>query len=112
VPCKKGFKHLVEMQKRFAKDGVVCMSVSVDEVKNHGKALDFLKSQGATFANYLLDEETAFWQEKWDMNGPPAVFVFDQQNQRAAKFDCNDPDKPYDHEDVDKAVRQLLRGGR
>jgi hypothetical protein len=96
------------MQRTHAKDGLVCLTVSVDEPKNRHAALDFLKQQGAAFPNYLLDEAVRFWQDKWDINGPPAVFVFDRQN-RWAKFDTSDPDKPYTSDDVEKVVERLLR---
>src|SRR2546421_10443216 len=97
------------MQRKYGKDGLVCLSVSVDEVKNQGRALEFLKRREATFPNYLLDEETDFWQDKWEMNGPPAVFVFNRSNLRAGKFDTSDPKKPFDHADVEKLVLDLLK---
>jgi hypothetical protein len=97
------------MHQKYDKDGLVCMSVSVDELRNKEAALGFLKKQDATFANYLLDEEWDFWQNKWSINGPPAVFVFDRNNRVAAKFDTSDPDKPYTYNDVEQRVRQLLR---
>jgi hypothetical protein len=97
------------MHRKYAKDGLVCISVSVDELKNQNAALEFLKRQNATFANYLLDEEVQFWQDRWDINAPPAVFVFDRQNHRAAKFDTSDPDKSYTYQDVEKVVERLLR---
>ncbi len=97
------------MHRKYGKDGLACLSVSVDEVKDQGKTLDFLKKQGAGFPNYLLDEETEFWQNKWDMNAPPAVFVFDRDNRRAAKFDSGDPDKDFSYADVEKLVLELLK---
>jgi len=51
------------MRQRYAGQGLVCLSVSVDRAERHEAALAFLKAQKATFANYRLDEETAFWQE-------------------------------------------------
>jgi hypothetical protein len=96
------------MHERYAKDGLVCISVSVDELKRQDAALAFLKETKATFANYLLDEETDLWQTKWDINAPPAVFVFDRANRRAAKFDTSDPDKPYSYDDVERVVKKLL----
>ena len=96
------------MHERYASRGLVCLSVSVDPQDRHAAALAFLQSQRATFANYLLDEANSTWQEKWDINGPPAVFVFDRQGKRAGKFDCNDPEKPYGYDDVAKLVQELL----
>lgn len=78
LPCKQEFPHLVALHRKYAADGLVCLSVSVDEEKTAAKALEFLQKQKATFGNYRLDEETDFWQEKWDLKGIPAVFVFDR----------------------------------
>ena len=101
------------MQRRYAKDGLVCMSVSVDEPKRQAAALAFLRGQGAAFANYLLREDTALWQEKFDISGPPAVFVFDREGKRAARFDSEDDKNPFSYEkaEVEALVRKLLRPG-
>jgi len=96
------------MHERYAKQNVVFISVSVDDVKQADEALDFLKKQKATFANYLLNEDGDLWQEKWNIKGPPAVFVFDQEGKRAGKFDNDDPDKQYTYADVEKLVKALL----
>ncbi len=110
VPCKKEFPHLVELHTKYAADGAVCISVSVDELKDAEKALQFLKKVKATFANYRLDEETAFWQDKWDLKGIPAVFVFDREGRRAAKLTNDDPDKQFTYPgDVEPLVKKLLK---
>ena len=99
----------MQLHQKYAKDGLVAMSVSVDTPEDRGKALDFLQKQKATFANYWLDEKGKFWQEKLDITGPPAVFVFDRQGKRAGKFDTNDSDKTYTYDDIEKLVQQLLK---
>jgi len=99
----------VQLHQRDAKDGLVCMSVSVDPAGKRDDALKFLQKQPATFANYWLDEKDTFWQDKLDINGPPAFFVFDRQGKRAAKFTSDDPDKPFKFADVEKVVEQLLK---
>jgi peroxiredoxin len=100
--------HLVEMQRKYAKDGLVVMTVTVDSPDRKDAALKFLRDEKATGPNFLLDEESEFWQTKWKINGPPAAFVFDREGKRARKFDSDDPDKPYDHMDVEKVVKELL----
>jgi hypothetical protein len=35
--------------------------------------------------------------------------VFDRQGRRAARFDCNDPNKQYTPADVERRVLELLR---
>ena len=97
------------MHKHYGKDGVVCMSVTTDEPERKDAALKFLKSKGATFPNYLLDENASLWQEKWTLKAVPAVFVFNREGKRAAKFDNDDPDKQFTYADVEKLVRDLLR---
>ena len=99
----------MQLHQKYAADGLVCMSVSVDPAEQRGDALKFLQSKEATLANYWLDEKEAVWQEKWDIDGPPAVFVFDRQGKRAAKFDAKDPDKPYTYDDIKKLVQRLLK---
>jgi thiol-disulfide isomerase/thioredoxin len=108
LPCKKAFPHMLEMQQRYGKDGLVCMSLTVDPPDKRGAALKFLQDKHATIPNYWLDEKESVWQEKFDSGGPPIVFVFDRQGRRAAKFDNNDPDKSFTPDDVEKLVKQLL----
>ena len=109
VPCKKMLPHLLEMQRKYAADGLVVMTVSVDDPGQREAALKFLQKIKATGPNYLMGEKVEFWQKKWKINGPPASFVFDRDGKRAMRFDSDDPDKPYDHEDVEKVVKDLLR---
>jgi hypothetical protein len=97
------------MQERYGKDGLVCLSVSVDAPDRKAGVLAFLGKQKATFPNYLLDEDAAVWQNQWKIKGPPAVFVFDRAGKRAGKFDSDDPDRPGTPEDVENLVKQLLR---
>ena len=98
------------MHERHAKDGLVCMSVSVDEMDRKPAALKFLQSRGAAFPNYLLNEDITVWQDKLKIAGPPCVFVFDQQGRQVAKFDNNDTDKVPVYERVEARVRELLSG--
>ncbi len=112
-PCREEFPHLVALHHRHATDGVVCMSVSVDEAEQYGEAVDFLKQQGATFPNYLIqDKDDNAWWDKWNIKGIPIVLVFDRDGKLAKKFDRDDPDNQFTYADVEKLVTDLLsRGG-
>ena len=108
-PCKKEFPHLVALHGKYAADGLVCVSVSMDPATTHEDALKFLSGKKASFANYRLDEETNFAFDRWDINGIPAVFVFQRDGRRAMKFNNVDPDKPFGYEkDIEPLVRKLL----
>jgi len=97
------------VHQKYGSQGVVCLSVSLDLLEKRQAALTFLKSKNADFPNYLLDEEQEFWQAKFNIKAPPAVFVFDRQGRRAGKFDSDDPDRPFRYADVEKRVLELLR---
>jgi hypothetical protein len=85
------------------------MSVTIDELDRKDAALAFLRSKRATFPNFLLDEDASLWQVKWDLKGVPAVFVFDRDGKRAAKFDGDDPDNQFTYADVEALVKKLLQ---
>lgn len=96
------------MHRKYKDKGLVAMSVTVDPAESKPDALKFLQAKGATFANYWLDDPESKYMDKWDVGGPPVIFVFDRLGRRAAKFVGDDPDKPYTAEDVDKVVEKLL----
>lgn len=106
LPCMREFPHLVELHKKYAKDGVVCMSLSLDEAEAHEKALKFLKSKGATFPNYRLTEDGF---EKLRIPSIPVVFVYDRNGAEAARFNDDDPDNKFEYGDVEKMVQQILK---
>ena len=109
APCKREFPNLVELHGKYAAKGLVCVSVSMDESTKHEKALQFLTERKATFPNYRLEEDMKFAFDRWDIKGIPAVYVFQRDGKRAAKFSNDDPDKPFGYEkDIDPLVRSLL----
>jgi len=109
-PCKKEFPHLIDLHRKYGPDGLVCISVTVDPEERKADALKFLQSKNATLVNYHLDEEVTLWQDKWDITGIPAVFVFDRAGNRATKLTNDDPDNQFEYEtDVVPLVRKLLK---
>jgi hypothetical protein len=93
------------MRDRYAKDRLVCLSVSVDDKDDKAKSLAFLKRQNATFTNYLLDEPAEVWQTRLDVAAPPAVLVFDRDGRQIKKFPTDDS---FTYADVEKFVAPLL----
>lgn len=108
LPCKQEFPHLVELHRRYARRGVTCLSVSLDEPAQHATALAFLRQQKATFPNYLLNEsEKSF--DLLDLKGIPAVFVYDRRGQLVRRFTGDDPDHQFTYADVERLVQELLQ---
>jgi peroxiredoxin len=106
APCKKEFPRLVELYQRLGKEGVCCMSVSLDKPKNADAALTFLKSQAPLYTNFIMEDGDVIF-EKWNFNAVPAVFVFDRQGKLARKFTNDDPDKQFTYDEVIKFVEDL-----
>jgi hypothetical protein len=102
------FPKLVDLHEKYAKDGVVCMSVSVDEPDQKALVQDFLTRNQAYFANYLIDDKSDAWWDKWNIKGIPIVLVFDVDGKLARKFDRDDPDNQFTYADVEKLVVELL----
>jgi peroxiredoxin len=98
------------MHKKYAKDGLVAMSVNLDDPENvevMKNVRSFLSDKGAAFVNFVLKEETKVWQEKLGIDGPPAVFVFDRDGKRAHVFK-----ELVKYDEVEKAAVELLKKGK
>jgi thiol-disulfide isomerase/thioredoxin len=108
APCKREFPHLVELHRQYADKGLACMSVALDApVDPNAPApppavLKFLIAKKATFANFWLNEDEQVWK-RFGIEAVPAVFVFDRQGRRAAKFT-----QDFTYADVRKLVEKLL----
>ena len=95
------------MQRKYAKQGLVAVSLSVDDLddkETEGEVLKFLRQQKATFANFLMNEAPEDWQKKLKIEGVPAVFVFNRAGQIEQKY----AEVP-NHAEIEKLVEQLLR---
>lgn len=108
VPCKKEFPGLVALHGKYSAQGVVCVSVSLDDADDKDKAKAFLSKSGAAFTNYLIDDESK-WKEKWNVGAIPIVLVFGTDGKLAKRFDHSDPNKPFTYADVEAFVKTLLK---
>jgi hypothetical protein len=95
------------MHHKYAKDGLVCMSVNLDEKEDASRSLTYLRSQKAVFANYLLDEQAEEWSRRLDISVLPAVMVFGRDGQRVKLFTTETG--PFTYVDVEKLVAPLLQ---
>jgi hypothetical protein len=98
------------MHERYAKDGLVCVSLNVDlELEKMAAVLAFLKRHNATFTNFHLDEPEGAWEERFKTGGLPLIVVFDRDGRKAHQFDTETPGRtPTYEKDVEPAVRKLL----
>lgn len=87
-PCVKKFPHLVDLHKKHAGSGLVCVSVNVfpEELTRKEKVLDFLTKQGASFPNYILkdDANADQWQKDRGVEFTPWLMLFDKAGKPVA----------------------------
>ena len=101
------------MHRKYAKDGLVAISVSLDRLEGTakekeellGKVKSFLRSQGADFTNVLLDDNVDL-EQKFHFIAPPCYFVFDRQG-KWRQFIGDE--RPVDYEAMEKLVVKLLK---
>jgi thiol-disulfide isomerase/thioredoxin len=112
VPCVKKFPHLVELHKKYADKGLVCVSLSMDKVGDEDdykpeKVLKFLKDKGATFPNFIVAEprkdEEAMAKVIGDFSAIPYMAVFDRTGKRVWTSDQKLTD-----EQLDKLIEEQL----
>jgi thiol-disulfide isomerase/thioredoxin len=108
VPCKREFPHLVALQNKYKNDGLVAVSVALDDPSDaeaRGRIVKFLEKQKAGgLTNLQLDEPAELWQQKLGIKGPPCVYVFNREGRIANKWDDN-----VDYAEIEKAVAELMK---
>ncbi len=112
-PCKDNFPHVVEMHQKYASKGLAVISLSLDEPdrpKKVAEAADFLKSQKAVFANYLLDESQDDAFDKLKISAIPAVFLFGPDGKEVKRFTLEDVNNLFTYAQVEKFVEDYLAG--
>ena len=108
-----GFPHLVEMHKKYARDGLRVISVSLDTLDGSAKekkeTIDrvhaFLREKRADFTNLLLNERVD-WDQKFHFIAPPCYFVFDKQGKW---YQFLGDDGPVDYAGMEKLIVKLLK---
>jgi thiol-disulfide isomerase/thioredoxin len=81
-PCKEKFPHVMELHRKYVKDGLAVVSVSVDDVSDpeaRERVKLFLHQQNSTCKNLLLAETPDVWMEKLQMKYVPSMFLFDRE---------------------------------
>lgn len=92
-PCLKELPHLVEMQKKYASQGVHCISVScdydgLDPLDTYREmVLDPLRQIDATITNVMLNVPSDELYPKLELASIPAVYVYGRDGQLVKRFD-------------------------
>ena len=93
------------MHKELSKDGLVVISLTVDDPEDRGAALEFLTRQKATFQNFLLedkDRNEKAGDEKLFHSSPPIMHFFGRDGKKARTLEGKET------EGAEKLVKELL----
>jgi hypothetical protein len=95
------------MHKRYAKDGLEVMAVSLDDPRDPSAreaAVGFLRTARAGFPTYVLTGGMNARPPEFAFQSIPCVFVFDRAGNPPRKFDGG-----FDFGDVERVVRDYLK---
>jgi thiol-disulfide isomerase/thioredoxin len=113
IPCLKNFHHTVDWQKQYAKNGLVVISVSMDDADAETKAnvLEFLQKQKASkltnLQSALGGEEEAMKAFEITGGAIPHYKIYDKTGKLVKSFGV-DPDNPFGPKDIEAALKSAL----
>jgi hypothetical protein len=96
------------MHKKYAGDGFVAMSVSLDNAKDKEIRVEvdaFLTKNQADFTNVILEAPMEEWQEKLKIDSYPCVFIFNRDNRIVRKL----VGEQVDYKAIEAEVVKLLK---
>ena len=110
-PCRKEFPHTVELSRKYARQGLAVVSVSMElEPKSDREvALEFLQAQQATFTNLLsnIDIEDAFAAYNIEGGALPHYKLYDADG-KLIKIFGGASETPPDLKQVEAAIKAAL----
>jgi thiol-disulfide isomerase/thioredoxin len=85
VPCRKSIPHLVELQKRYEKDGLEVVGLNVGGPDDQEKVSDFARAFGVQYTLAIPDDDLISFLLS-DNGDIPQTFVFDRNGQLMKRF--------------------------
>jgi thiol-disulfide isomerase/thioredoxin len=107
-PCKQKFPHVQALQRKYAKQGLAVVAVSVDDVEDpdaRERAKAFLQKQQSVCRNLLLAEKPESWVPKLKMNSIPCLFLFDREGRLINRYDGDSVDLAA----IERRIVELLK---
>jgi hypothetical protein len=95
------------MHKKYGGDGLVALSVSLDNPKDgkiRARVDKFLQEKQASFPNLIAEGDPEDWYNRLKIGAVPGVFVFDRDNHRVKKM----AGEEVDYKVVESEVAKLL----
>jgi hypothetical protein len=98
------------MHKKYANDGLVALSVSLDDANDkevRAQVDDFLTKKQAVFTNLISEGKPDEWQKKLQIDAVPCVYLFNQENRIVKKL-TGEKEK-VDYKVIEAEVVKLLK---
>jgi hypothetical protein len=104
-----GFPHLVEMQKKFGPDGLVVVTVNIDDASNARvrQAVTRFISDYPTLNHLVLapGEKLSAWEEALSLGQFPCAFLYNREGKLEQRLEGGD----YEPEVLDRKVAEMLK---
>ncbi len=109
IPCVKKLPHMVELQEKYRKQGLVVITVSMDEADAAGEAstramLQKFQAQGTI--NFLNTDED--WGYDIDGDSIPHYKLYNRQGKLVSKFYSDPAGKAPSPQELDEKLAQML----
>jgi thiol-disulfide isomerase/thioredoxin len=108
-PCVQALPHVAQLQKKYAAQGLVVISASLDQIRTDPTkkqaVLQRLQTADAQTLNVILDEDFSFLQQKLRFSGLPCAFVFNRDGQWVQLAE-----EQFSHALIEQTAIQFLKG--
>jgi hypothetical protein len=97
------------MHKKYGGDGLVAVSVALDNPKDQkirARVDTFLQQKQASFTNLIAEGDPDDWYNRLKIGAVPCVFVFDRDNHRAKKLSGEEVDYKIVESEVEKLIKK------
>ncbi|HEX7027482.1 MAG TPA: TlpA disulfide reductase family protein [Gammaproteobacteria bacterium] len=111
APCIERFPKMVELHKKYGDRGVRFVSMNLDSREDKPAlkmAEQFLINTGASFENYLMNENLLEAFEMLDLLGIPTVLVYGPDGQERFRLTGDNPNSQFTDRDIESAIETLL----
>ena len=111
-PSKKNLPMLIELQRKHAKAGLVCITASSDTKEASKDALKHLAEINCDLVNYLQDENDTVdgWTSCFGCCGFPTLVIFGRDGKRAAMYEVTE--LPFEVATIEKTLVKLLNSAQ
>jgi thiol-disulfide isomerase/thioredoxin len=106
-PCVQLFPHTVELHRRYSRDDLAVITISLDKLNQRAAVLEFLRRHGATTENYqnAIESDSEAFDAYSISEGVPHTCIYNRAGKLVRTIDGNRP------AEIDKGVLEAMGTG-